>query len=186
VSESNIIALYRNGTSRERVELLYRYYSEFEYVLSSYRTKLIEEIREQKIYNCRSQNGDIGVRVQTSTCGDPTFKMAILNDEIETMIDTKRLSESILEGVDSREETVDNILNLWMMQDHYQIFRQHVIGISKKKNRLLFPYISGKKTVDELADDFSIEPESVRQSLYRTKKLLVAQTEPYFENRRRL
>lgn len=180
-SDVNLIINYRSCNAKERINMIYMNYPTFEDIIKGYRQGLIYEITAQKSYNRKSNKGDLGVRVQVSGIhSDITADQAIENVLIGDALDTGNLSEDFYAGTDDRNELTRKVQIYWMMQNEYALFTAQLKTMDREDALIIRPYIIKEKSIGELAEDLHIEPESVRKKVYRIKKKLVAQIQPYF------
>ena len=100
-SEAFNIDRYTGGEPAQQFDFLYENYSILDEILRDYREDIIMEVIEQKTYNRRSQDGDLGVRVQVSRgTSNPTMKQAINHLTIAQAIDEGFLDEDFFEDTD--------------------------------------------------------------------------------------
>ena len=100
-SEAFNIDRYTGGEPAQQFDFLYESFSILRELLKDYREDLITEVIEQKSYNRRSQNGDLGVRVQVSMgVSNPTQNQAIEHMTIAQAIDNGLLDDDFFEDTD--------------------------------------------------------------------------------------
>lgn len=181
MAEVNIVTQYNNGNPKIRIGIIFHNYPFFPEVIKGYKEGLIHEITAQTMYNKRRQNGDLGIRIQNfGHHSDITANAAVENVMIEEFLDDGFLSDDILEFVDDKEKTTQKIIRYLMMKGEYNVIRtqlESVYGIDKD---ILLPYLTKEKNIYEIADKVGIEPDSVRKRIYRIKKNMTAQVEPFF------
>ena len=181
MAEVNIVTKYTNGNSKVRIGIIFHNYSYFPKLIEGYKEGLIHEITTQTMYNKRRENGDLGIRIQSSGHhSDMTANAAIENVMIGNLIDEGILSEDILEYVDDRQETTQKIIIYLMMKGEYNVIQAQMESVYGLDKEILIPYMTKQKNVYEIADKVGIEPDSVRKRIYRIKKNLTAQVEPFF------
>lgn len=94
----------------EQFEFIYTHYPIMKNLLTDYREDLIDEVIEQKAYNRRAANDDLGVRVQISIgISSPTEKQAINHMTIEKAIVDGVLDEEFFEDTDNQEELIRKV-----------------------------------------------------------------------------
>ena len=94
---------YAGGEPVEQFDFLYENFSILQELLRDYREELIMEVIEQKAYNRRSQNGDLGVRIQVSMGNsNPTMNKAIEHMTVAQAIDEGLLDEDFFEDTDNK------------------------------------------------------------------------------------
>ncbi len=181
MAEVNIVTKYTNGNSKVRIGIIFHNYPYFPKLIEGYKEGLIHEITTQTMYNKRRENGDLGIRIQSSGHhSDMTANAAIENVMIGNLLDEGVLSEDILEYVDDRQETTQKIIIYLMMKGEYNVIQAQMESVYGLDKEILIPYMTKQKNVYEIADEVGIEPDSVRKRIYRIKKNLTAQVEPFF------
>lgn len=127
----------------EQFEFIYTHYPIMKNLLTDYREDLIDEVIEQKAYNRRAANGDLGVRVQISIgISSPTEKQAInhmtiekaIMDGIKFIISCNRLND-----VYSRTKQESDYRVAFQAKDKYEYG-----DILDHKCQIVAPMLSGR------------------------------------------
>ena len=148
-------------------------------LLTDYREDLIDEVIEQKAYNRRAANGDLGVRVQISIgVSSPTEKQAINHMTIEKAIVDGVLDEEFFEDTDNQEELIRKVTCYHAVSEDVKTFTKKLGSLEQQDQKILKPYIMGQKSMSDLAEDMGIDYRSAIKHIYRVKKRLIAKVQP--------
>ena len=163
----------------EQFEFIYTHFSIMKNLLTDYREDLISEVMEQKAYNRRAENGDLGVRVQISIgISSPTEKQAICHMSIEKAIVDGILDEDFFEDTDNQEELIRKVTCYHAVNEDVKTFTSKLGSLEQRDQKILRPYILGQKSMTELAEDMGIDYRSAVKHVYRVKKRLSAKVQP--------
>lgn len=95
--KANIYKEYGKSSSKERIDLIYTNYPQFEDIIKGYQSKLIYEIEAEQEYNRRKEQGELGVRIQKmGHYSDTTANQAVAHVMLEEALDCEELSDSVL------------------------------------------------------------------------------------------
>ena len=163
----------------EQFEFIYTHYPIMKNLLTDYREDLIDEVIEQKSYNRRAANGDLGVRVQISIgISSPTEKQAINHMTIEKAIVDGVLDEEFFEDTDNQEELIRKVTCYHAVSEDVKTFTKKLGSLEQQDQKILKPYIMGQKSMSDLAEDMGIDYRSAIKHIYRVKKRLSAKVQP--------
>lgn len=163
----------------EQFEFIYTHYPIMKNLLTDYREDLISEVIEQKTYNRRSANGDLGVRVQLSIgVSSPTEKQAINHMTIEKAIVEGVLDEDFFEDTDNQEELIRKVTCYHAVNEDVKTFTKKLGALEQQDQKILKPYIMGQKSMSDLAEDMGIDYRSAVKHIYRIKKRLIVKVQP--------
>lgn len=163
----------------EQFEFIYTHYPIMKNLLTDYREDLIDEVIEQKSYNRRAANGDLGVRVQISIgISSPTEKQAINHMTIEKAIVDGVLDEEFFEDTDNQEELIRKVTCYHAVSEDVKTFTKKLGSLEQQDQKILKPYIMGQKSMSDLAEDMGIDYRSAIKHIYRVKKRLIAKVQP--------
>jgi len=163
----------------EQFEFIYTHFSIMKNLLTDYREDLISEVMEQKAYNRRAENGDLGVRVQISIgISSPTEKQAISHMSIEKAIVDGILDEDFFEDTDNQEELIRKVTCYHAVNEDVKTFTSKLGSLEQRDQKILRPYILGQKSMTDLAEDMGIDYRSAVKHVYRVKKRLSAKVQP--------
>ena len=181
---ANIYQMYGKCSSKERIDLIYTNYSQFEGIIKGCEAKLIYEIEAEQEYNRQSRKGDLGVRIQNiGHYSDRTSSQAIANVMLEEELGQEELSDDTLKGLEDTEEFIHKHRVLRMMQREYRCFDGQLHMLPIESQRIILPYLKHEKDYVQIADELGITVESVRKRVYRIRKELVTElTDNFIES----
>jgi len=157
-------------------------YDNFTRQIEGYREGLAFFIARQKAYNRKNDYGDLGIRDQTSRrLSDLTADMAIENVIVKECIDKCEASDDLLMDVDDREEGALGLFELQLMKQELQVFDFQLQTFRKEDFKILSSYLNRTRSIREIAEELSIEPESVNKRLYRLKRKLKERIIPFMK-----
>lgn len=97
-SEAMNIERYTGSPPEEKFDFIYENFAVIQEMIRDFREDIIREVIEQKAYNRRSANGDLGIRIQISMgISNPTQNQAVNHWTIEEAIDKGILDEEFLQ-----------------------------------------------------------------------------------------
>lgn len=163
----------------EQFEFIYTHYPIMKNLLTDYREDLIDEVIEQKAYNRRAADGDLGVRVQISIgISSPTEKQAINHMTIEKAIVDGVLDEDFFADTDNQEELIRKVTCYHAVSEDVKTFTKKLGALEQQDQKIIKPYIMGQKSMSDLAEDMGIDYRSAVKHIYRVKKRLIAKVQP--------
>ena len=181
-TKQSIIGHYCKNSTDRRFDYIYMNYDNFTRQIEGYREGLAFLIASQKAYNRKNDYGDLGVRVQTSRgLSDLTADMAIENVIVKECIDKCEASDDLLMDVDDREEVALGLFELQLMKQELQVFDFQLQTFRKEDFKILSSYLNRNRSIREIAEELSIEPESVNKRLYRLKRKLKERIIPFMK-----
>ena len=77
VNKVSIVEAYADASIEKKIEIILDNYTGFINIVDGYEQCLSIQIRNEREYNRRKNNGDLGIRVQTSGLSDTTAMDAI-------------------------------------------------------------------------------------------------------------
>lgn len=164
---------YKKG-AKERLDFIFENYKNFDKVLDGQKETLIFLITCEREYNRHSQVGDIGIRVQTSEVfSDPTANDGIERYEIDKAISESKYSEEFFREIEDKEYILTKIWELKLMRLEYMQLCNKILNLDKEETYIMESYLKKRKSTYELAEEFSVEPESIKQRVYRIRKHLI-------------
>lgn len=170
---------YIGGAPEEQFDFIYTHFSIIKNLLTDYREDLIDEVIEQKAYNRRAANGDLGVRVQISIgINNPTEKQAISHTMIEKAITSGILDEDFFEDTDNPEDLVKKVTCYHAVNEDVKTFTKKLESMEQRDQKILKPYLTGQKSMSDLADEMGIDYRSAVKHVYRVKKRLSEKVQP--------
>ena len=164
---------YKKG-GKERLDFIFENYKNFDKVLDGQKETLIFLITCEREYNRHSQVGDIGIRVQTSEVfSDPTANDGIERYEIDKAISESKYSEEFFREIEDKEYILTKIWELKLMRLEYMQLCNKILNLDKEETYIMESYLKKRKSTYELAEELSVEPESIKQRVYRIWKHLI-------------
>lgn len=178
-SEAISIDRYAGGQPAKQFDFIYENFSVIQEMIRDFREDIIQEVIDQKTYNRRSSNGDLGVRVQISMgISNSTQNQAINHWNIEEAIDKGILDEDFFEDTDNKHELIRKIDCYHAIHRDVDIFRSKLVSMDPRDQKILKPYLLRQKTMDDLTEDMGIDYRSAIKRVYRIKKKLIEKVEP--------
>lgn len=178
-SEAISIDRYTGGQPAEQFDFIYENFAVIHEMIRDYREDIIKEVLDQKAYNRRSTNGDLGVRVQISMgISNPTQNEAINHWTIEEAIEKGILDEDFFEDTDDRYELIRKVDCYHAIHKDAETFQSKLVSMDLRDQRILKPYLMRQKTMEDLTADMGIDYRSAIKRVYRIKKKLIEKVEP--------
>ena len=178
-SEAINIDRYIGGAPEQQFDFIYENYSIIGEILRDYREELIKEVIEQKAYNRRAENGDLGVRIMVSMgISNPTMNQAMEHVAVAQAIDEGWLDEDFFEDTDDKQDLLTKIRNYHRVSRDLETFTSKLATMRLKDQNILRPYLLKEKSMDDLAEEMGVEYRSAVKHVYRIKKRLIEKVEP--------
>jgi hypothetical protein len=175
---------YGECGDEEKFEFLYDHFSNMRELLRDYRETLIEDILDLKIYKRRSNNGDLGVRVQTSKgVSRPVENEVVARDEIARAIDARYLDEEYFHAIDIQWGLMKQILSYRSATRDYNKFRSKFMCLKVRDRRIMKPYMEQEKNMSEVAEDYNSDYFAMAKRISRIKNKLWKMMELEFGKR---
>ena len=170
---------YIGGAPEEQFDFIYTHFSIIKNLLIDYKEDLVSEVMEQKAYNRRAANGELGVRVQISIgISNPTEKQAISHTMIEKAIVEGVLDDDFFEDTDDQEEIIRKVTCYHAVSEDLKTFTKKLGSMEQRDQKILKPYLMGQKSMSDLADEMGIDYRSAVKHVYRVKKRLSEKVQP--------
>ena len=118
---------------------------------------------------------NIGIRVMSSSIGNPTLNIAVNREEI---CDAIRCGDwfTALKGTEDNSEYRWKIETISSMRTVYYIVRGQVNTLGENEYILLCKYFECRNSKQELADKMGVSLEALRARVYRVKRLIKIRT----------
>lgn len=171
----SIVGAYYRLAPKERINLIYKNYSNFPAYIEDYEAELIEMIKDIKAAARRAMLGDLGVRIQTGgLISDPTG-----NGAVEDVLIEKNISEGVFDfglygDIHETDEVRRGIAELKLMKWEYGKFCRGLKKLKPNDYAVIYPYITRAQRLVALSEELSIEFNSANMKIYRIKSKLVA------------
>ena len=171
---ANIYQMYGKCSSKERIDLIYTNYSQFEGIIKGCEAKLIYEIEAEQEYNRQSRKGDLGVRIQNiGHYSDKTANQAVAYVMLEQEVDLDELSDSALKDVVNKTEFIQKHRVLRMMRMEYRCFNGQLQMLSRENQKIILPYLRHEKNTWNVAEELQVPFETAKKRIYRIRKQIV-------------
>lgn len=182
----SIVDDYRVANIGKRVDIILRNYARFNNLVDGYEKCLSIVIRNEREHRRRRENGELGVRIQTSNISDVTARTAVENVSIQEAIHEGDY-DTALRGSENYFKHRAEIMTLLDMRDDYQIVCSQVESLDDDERKMLEKYIVNRRSFFTIADDENLSPEAVRSRIKRYKKIVkdgavLFMTDKYFND----
>ena len=119
------------------------------------------------------------MRVQISIgINNPTEKQAISHTMIEKAITSGILDEDFFEDTDNPEDLVKKVTCYHAVNEDVKTFTKKLESMEQRDQKILKPYLTGQKSMSDLADEMGIDYRSAVKHVYRVKKRLSEKVQP--------
>ena len=167
------IEKYVSSKMDDRFDFIYKNFPIIKEMIADYKEELITEVLEQKLYNRKSDFGDLGVRVQISgRITNLTQSKAIEHMSIVKAIEDGLLDEEFFEDTDNRKELVEKVTCFLGIQADVIVFERKLRSLSIDDQKVLRPYLRSEKSIRDLESELGIDYQSVCKRVYRIRKKL--------------
>ncbi|MBP3196414.1 MAG: sigma-70 family RNA polymerase sigma factor, partial [Butyrivibrio sp.] len=174
---------YASADAAGRVGLIYSNFATFLGTVDSRTDGLVYLIENEKALSRRKANGNLGVRVQTSTISDITGNTATGNVMTRDALVECDFSGGVLDGTERGDLFIKEAYLLQDMRRDYKLFVTQLYNLEEREREMLVCFMKRNKSLSQLADELSIEESSVRKRLSRSRKKLWGQMIDYMEGR---
>lgn len=171
-ARADIIMTYAQADNSGRVKILIKHYASWDGILRVSTRNMIRDIMDETRCNRMAQYGELGVRVQTSGCSDPTQTIGNNEMEIEKAVETCDFSGGILKDTDDAEGYELRACTIRRIRDDLETFNDQILWLDKKDRRILEDFLNEVKTVDDFADEWELQYISAYRRLERIKNVV--------------
>lgn len=178
--EVTFVDIYQMLGVDERIDFIIEHFSRLRGMMDAFEVGLITNIKRERRYNRFSDNGSLGVRVQTSGHADPTGNEGTTNVDLKTYI---RQGDYIaaLKGTVNFFKYRAQIITLQDMREDYEIISAAVDSLRDECD-VYVRYLYKEKNIAKAAEDEGVSEEAIKSRFYRAKKLLVKRTKAQILN----
>ena len=171
---STLFNTYRASGDEKRIRIILDNYQRFIPLVDAYEFGLIDTIKAERKYNRMEENGDLGVRVQTSCVSNPT---ATEGDEEEEIQRAVRNGDYItaLRGADRFEEHKLEILTLVDMRTTYALVEKQV-GSLNGDDVLFRRYLDHEFDLTTIAESEGVTIDAIKQRFRKTRSDVIENT----------
>lgn len=184
-ARADIITTYAEADNKHKVKILIRHYSSWDGILRVSTKNMIRDIMDETRCNRMAQYGDLGVRVQTSGCSDPTQTIGNNEMEIEKAVETCDFSGGILKDTDDAEGYELRACTIRRIRDDLETFNDQILWLDKKDRKILEDFLNEVKSVDDYAVEWELQYMSAYRRLERLRNVVVDATIGRMEKERR-
>ena len=170
-NSAQIVYFYNISDPEGKVNLVLDNYANFMSMVNVYECGLINQIREERTTNKRIDRGELGVRIQTSTLGNPTASEVDDRDEIERAVKAGDYITA-LRGADFFELHRAEILSLRNMREDYDLICCQ-FGAVGEDGKLFKRYLSHEFDLLTIADTEGVSLDAIKQRFRRVRKMIV-------------
>lgn len=169
MDDKNFIRKYVQASSKKKVDIIFKHYSDFMGIIEGYTEGLRYMIESEKDFNRRAAKGDLGVRVQGGNhISDPTATAAIRKVMTTEALINCDFSGDVLEDVDNAEEYISDAYILRNMRNDYCLFNRQ-LAILGDKREFFEKYLRGEINLTEYASESGISYETAKQKTYNIR-----------------
>lgn len=181
MARANFVKQYADADAAGRVDIICKNYPIFLGIVDSSTDGLIYVIENEKALNRKSTNGDLGVRVQKSSCSDTTADTAISNVMTREALIACDFSGGVLDGTDRPEEFKQKAFILQKMREDYDLFNSQLNSLKPQERELFVGFISKEMDYGMIADEIGSGLDYAVLKIHRAKMKIKAQMIDYFE-----
>ena len=178
--EVTFVDIYQMSGIDKRISFIIDHYPHFIRMLDAFEVGLITNIKRERRYNRCAENGDVGVRVQTSGHADPTGNEGSTNGDLQKYIRQGNY-KAALKGTDNFFTYRSQIITLMDMRDDYEVVSAAVDSIRDEEPQYV-RYLQRENSITETAEAEGVTEEAIRSRFYRVRKLLVKRTKFFMQN----
>ena len=154
-----------------RICIVLEHYTNFIPVVNAYECNLIDTIKEEREYNRRRPNGNLGVRVQTSNITNPTEDEAEIHESIENAVRNGDYATA-LRGADNYDEHKEEILTLWHMRKTYYLVAGQLSCLDDELKQFK-GYVMHEFDLATIADSEGVSVEAIKKRFRKAKGIVI-------------
>lgn len=174
VTKVSIVEAYADASIEKKIEIILDNFNGFNSIIDGYEKCLSIQIRNEREYNRRKNNGDLGIRVQSSGISDTTARIAIENVTIQEAI-KKGNYEEALKGVDDYAKHKREIQTLINMRDDYVIVSSQINLLQGEDLKIFQQYLSKEMKITDIAIEENRGYDALQKRLKRSRKIVKSQ-----------
>jgi len=158
---------------KERLDYLLTNYRDMDQIIHTKKQSLAVLVSNEIAYAKKKSKGEIGVPIsKTNNIVSPTEAEAIEHVLVMKSIEEGKLSEELDKNLPDSKRINREIFDINLLYNEYHLLNCHMESMPLESKKDFIPYINRKVSIYKLADKYVIEPESVKQRLYRIRKQL--------------
>ena len=164
--EVTFVDIYQMLGIDEKIDFIIDHISRLDRMMNAFEVGLITNIQRERRYNRCAENGELGVRVQTSGHADPTGNEGSTNGDLQKYIRQGNYMAA-LKGTDNFFK--NQIITLQDMRDDYGIISSVVDSMGDEHEQYI-KYLYKKNSIARAAEAEGVSTEAIKSRFYRAKK----------------
>ena len=182
VTKVSIVEAYADASIEKKIEIILDNYTGFINIVDGYEQCLSIQIRNEREYKRRKNNGDLGLRVQTSGLSDTTARIAMENVMIQEAIRKGNFDEA-LKGADDVEKHRKEMQTLINMRDDYVIVGSQINLLQGEDLKIFQQYLSQEMKITDIAIEENRGYDALQKRLKRSRKIVKSQAERFLDEK---
>ncbi|MBQ3795197.1 MAG: hypothetical protein II842_02750 [Butyrivibrio sp.] len=166
--EVTFVDIYQMLGIDEKIDFIIDHISRLDRMMNAFEVGLITNIQRERRYNRCAENGELGVRVQTSGHADPTGNEGSTNGDLQKYIRQGNYMAA-LKGTDNFFKYKNQIITLQDMRDDYGIISSVVDSMGDEHEQYI-KYLYKKNSIARAAEAEGVSTEAIKSRFYRAKK----------------
>lgn len=166
---ASIVKRYEIGDREDRISLMLSNFSSFDTLLDIEMEGIEYRIKEERAYLKRSSIEELGVRVQTSSCGSITEARAYDNMEIEAAIEAHDFNNPVFRNVVGMDEIRQDIYALEIMRMDFSVLKKQVTVLKPVDRKMLMRIYNDGADYQTVAEEEVIDYDSVKTRVKRAR-----------------
>lgn len=168
---TTIIRKYAEADLKSKINIIFKYYPEINSIIDAHIAGMKYRILEEREYNRRSGNGELGVRVQSGNgYSDPTSNDGCLLADLETAIRACDFSGGVLDDIEQPERIIRLAHILREMRRMHNLCDMQILCLRQGERTLYQQYLNHKITISDIAAEYHIEYSSAVKKISRIRK----------------
>ena len=165
--EVTFVDIYQMMGIDEKIDFIIDHIARLDRMMNAFEVGLITNIQRERRYNRCAENGELGVRVQTSGHADPGNEGST-NGDLQKYIRQGNYMAA-LKGTDNFFKYKAQIITLQDMRDDYRIISAVVDSMGDEYDQYI-KYLYKKNSIARAADAEGVSTEAIKSRFYRAKK----------------
>jgi hypothetical protein len=179
------IDIYGESEDKDKFDFLYSHFSRMRELLRDYKETLVEEILDIRVYNRRTADGELGVRVQESKgVSRPVETEAIAKSDIEKALEARYMSQALFNDINGHQDLMMRVVSYRRATYDFNKFKSKLMCLEVRERNFIKPYMEHEKNIHEVADEFDMDYSAVTKRISRTKARLWEMMKGEFRKKR--
>lgn len=171
-ARADIITTYAEADNTGKVKILVKHYSSWDGILKISTKNMIQDIMDEIRCNRMSRYGDLGVRVQTSGCSNPTEAIGNSEMAIEQAVESCDFSGGVFKDTDDEEGYKLRACTIKRIREDLETFKDQILWLDIKERRILEDFLNEIKSVDDFAEEWELQYITAYRRLERLKNIV--------------